>query len=169
MKPTFAQRLDLWARRLIPVVMTLLLLLLGAVPLGVPYLGSVTPAYTLMAVFYWAVYRPDLLPLGMVFVIGVLEDALSGLPLGVGALALLFVYGTALGQRRTFLKRPFYIAWIGFAILAAMAALLVWLLIAVLNGSMIGIQPAMFQYAITVALFPCLAILFVAAHRHIQR
>ena len=50
-----------------------------------------------------------------------------------------------------------------------MAALLIWLLITVLNGAMVGLQPAMFQYAITVALFPCLAILFVAAHRHIQR
>lgn len=169
MKLSLAQRLDLWARRSIPVVLTLLLLLLGTVPLGFPFLGSVAPAYTLMAVFYWAVYRPDLLPLGTVFMIGVLEDALTGLPLGAGALALLFVYGTALGQRRAFLKRPFYIAWIGFAVLAAMAALLMWLLIAALNGVMIGARPAMFQYAITVALFPCLAILFVAAHRHIQR
>lgn len=169
MKMTVAQRLDVWARRSLPVVLTVMLAFIGAVPTGLPYLGSIVPAYTTMAVFYWAVYRPDLFPAGAVFLVGVLEDSITGTPLGVGTVCLLFVYGLALGQRRAFLKRPFFIAWIGFAVLAALATLLAWLMISVLSGSFVEARAALFQYLLTVALFPCLAMLFVAIHRHLIR
>ncbi|MBU0725415.1 MAG: rod shape-determining protein MreD [Alphaproteobacteria bacterium] len=169
MKLSVAQRLDVWARRSLPVALTLMLAFIGAVPTGLPYLGSIVPAYTTMAVFYWAVYRPDLFPAGAVFLIGLVEDVITGTPLGVGILCLLFIYGVSLGQRRAFLKRPFFIAWIGFAVLSALSMLLAWLMISIMAGTLVELRAALFQYLLTIALFPCLAMIFVAIHRHMVR
>ena len=66
------QRMDSWARHLMPTVSVVGLTILGAVPFGVPGLAEMTPLYTLMGVFYWAVYRPDLMPPVIVFVAGIL-------------------------------------------------------------------------------------------------
>ena len=80
-----ALRLHHWARSLIPVTLSLLLVLGAILPLPVPYYSVVAPALPLMAVYYWSVYRPDLMPHVAVFIIGVLVDIFAGTPIGPGA------------------------------------------------------------------------------------
>jgi rod shape-determining protein MreD len=47
---------------LIPFTSTLVFVLLSVVPLQIPGFAVVTPAFALMAVYHWTIYRPDLLP-----------------------------------------------------------------------------------------------------------
>lgn len=169
MKTTFAQRMDLWARHWMPTATTAALVILGAVPLGIPGYPQIAPAYTLMAVFYWSVYRPDLIPPPAIFCLGVAQDLLSGYPLGLTALVFLAVYGVTLTQRQTFLTKPFFIAWFGFVVIAFGAFLMSWMLMCLFNLTWIVPQPVLFQYALTVAAFPLLAWVFVRIHRYLVR
>ena len=66
--------------RLVPFLTTLLFAFFSVVPFNLPGFAVVMPAFTLMAVFHWTVYRPDLLPLSAVFVSGLLLDLLNGTP-----------------------------------------------------------------------------------------
>ena len=73
-------RLDHVARSLFPFTLTLLLVMVGMVPLRVPDLSPIVPSLGLIAVYYWAIYRPDLLPAWAVFVIGLIKICWAAAP-----------------------------------------------------------------------------------------
>src|SRR5579863_9753559 len=101
--------------RLVPFLTTVLFAFLSVLPLNLPGFAVVMPAFALMAVFHWTVYRPDLLPLSAVFVTGLLLDLLNGTPY-VGLSALVFLLGrtAVIGQRKFFVNRAFTVVWVGF-------------------------------------------------------
>lgn len=156
MKPSIWVRMDTWVRHMVPISVTLFLLLLTAIPTHLPGFAGVAPVLPLMGVYYWAIYRPDLLPAWAAFLVGVLYDILAGTPLGVHALVLLLVQGVAAGQRRFFLGKSFMVAWWAFGLLAAGSAGLSWILVAILAGQILDPRPVLFQYVLTLGLFPLL-------------
>ncbi|MEX0758903.1 MAG: rod shape-determining protein MreD [Tistlia sp.] len=169
MQSSLLQRLDLFARALTPFVLTLLLLLLSLTPLRSPYLAPVMPSIALIAVYYWTVFRPDLMPSGAVFLIGLLHDLGGVAPLGIGVLALLAVHGAVGAQRRFFATAGFGLLWLAFAVLAAAAQLFIWLLSCAMIGRLVDIAPALLQYAVTLAIYPCLFWLFGRAQQLLLR
>src|SRR5437899_11074957 len=72
--------------RMLPIATTLLAATIAILPVPVPGYAALTPAFTLMAVYHWTIYRPDLLPPIGVFAIGLAQDLLGGAPVGIGAL-----------------------------------------------------------------------------------
>lgn len=121
------QKLDQQARRGVPVSITIFLLLFSMVPMYVPGVPSLAPMYTLMAVYFWSVYRPDGFGYGAAFMIGILEDLLVGTPLGSTALALLICQWVVLNQKKFFKNRPFLEVWLAFAVIAVGTGILRWL------------------------------------------
>lgn len=158
-------RLDQIGRSLTPAAVTVLLVLLGMVPLHLPSYGTITPAFGLMAVYYWAVHRPDLLRPVVAFAVGLLHDLLSGAPLGLNALIYVLTHGTVLMQRRFFLDGAFVHLWLGFVLIALGAALVQWLANSLLHGALLAPAPALFQALQSIALFPVLSWLFMRLHR----
>ncbi len=157
MKRSVWLRLDTLARQLSPFALSLLLLVLHVVPLGVPGLPQVAPLLPLMAVYHWAIYRPDLMPPAAVFVIGLLQDALTGVPVGINAAVLLLVYGGVTAQRRFFVGKSFAVIWMSFAMVAAVAALASWLLAALYHVTLLDARPVLVQFLLTAAVYPALA------------
>lgn len=157
MKPGPLQRLDALVRHLVPLASTVGLMLVMIVPNRIPGAAAVMPMLVWMAVFYWAVFRPDLLRPWMAFLAGVMSDALSGLPMGVSAIALLILHAVASSQRRFFLGNTFVVAWWGFAMLAAGVSLLVAGLAFVVEGRHAPRDTLVLQYALTVLLYPPVA------------
>ena len=167
MRPTATQRIDTWLRQSAPMALTAVLAILSVVTIGIPGYTAIVPAYTAMATFYWAVYRPDLQPASALFLIGVLQDILVGTPIGLTAITLLLIHALALSQRRTLVAKPFVLTWFGFVIILVPASLLGWLVMSVLAFRLIGPEPAVFQYLVTAMGFPLVAWLFVRVHRHV--
>jgi rod shape-determining protein MreD len=167
--PGFAQHLDLWARYMMPAVTTMFLALLNVVPLGLPAISDVTPVVTMMAVFYWAVYRPDLLPPVVVFALGLAQDILLGNPTGLMALTLLAMHGVTITQRPAFLGKPFAVAWLGFAVISAGGFVLMWLLTCILATELLLTPAVLFQFVLTAICFPLAAWVFVRVHRYLVR
>lgn len=157
MKPAFWHRLDSASRQITPVGLTIVLLIVGLVPMQVPGLSQLVPQLPLMAVYHWSVFQPRLMPAWAVFAIGTVQDLLAGGPLGVQALVLLAVYGVVRFQQRFFVGKSFTVLWLGFALIAFGAAALSWILVSVLNAQVVGPRAAAFQYFLTVGLFPLVA------------
>lgn len=162
---TLWHRLDAWARKLLPFAMTVFLVMLSVTPLHIPGLGAVAPALSLIAVYYWAIFRPDLLPAPAVFAVGLFQDVLGGLPLGVTALAWLVVFGIVSSQRRFFLGKSFLVMWWGFVLIAAGVTAAMWLLLSALFGTLLASGPVVVQFLLTVALFPAFTWVFIRAQR----
>ncbi len=86
-----------------------LLLSLIYIP-GMPPLVIHWPA---LVMIYWACYRPEWQPTGLVFIFALLCDLLSGTPL-IGITALIAVFMTTIlrSQNNLFLALPFWMDWI---------------------------------------------------------
>lgn len=159
------QKLDRMARIASPVLVALLLMFLLMVPLRLPNFGTIAPSIALMAVFYWAVYRPELFGPYAVGLLGFVQDALSGAPLGMNALVCLLAYSSVVSQRQLFLAHGFFILWWGYTLTAMIAGLISWSIVSCLNFSMIPFDPVLYQAAVGIALFPPMAWIFSRVQR----
>jgi rod shape-determining protein MreD len=163
--PVFVQDAGRSVLVIIPLFATLILVLLGAVPTQLPTFGSVTPVLSLAAIYFFAIYRPTILPAPAVFGIGLFQDALLGLPFGLSALALLGVYGVIVSQRNAFRGRPFLIAWAGFAVVVPVAMAVTWATVSLLAGTFVPPLAVVFQALITIAAYPLVNVLLAALAR----
>jgi len=159
------QRLDVFARGLAPTFVTLLLLILSLLPTRLPGFSVVAPALTLMSVYYWAIHRPDLLPIWAAFSFGLLQDLLTGAPPGSYATVMLLAYGLVITQRRFFHGKSFPVVWWGFMMIAAGSSLVHWSLLSVLGGGVMDPWPVIFSYFMSVAVYPLITWIFVRVHR----
>ena len=121
-------RVNSGVARMLPIATTLLAAIIAILPVPVPGYAALTPAFTLMAVYHWTIYRPDLLPPIGVFGVGLAQDLLGGAPVGVGTLVLLLARAAVLRARRYFINRTFPFVWTGFTLLGAAAMLALWAL-----------------------------------------
>ena len=154
------ERLDVAAKALVPALLSSFLIILMLVPLRAPEVAPLTPALGLTAVYYWAVFRPDLLPSWLAFLLGLLQDLLTGAPLGVGVLSLVSMHVFVTAQRRVFVNPSFAMLWVFFGLFAAASLLLAWLAGSLLLGQLLDSRLLVLHYALTVGAYPCLAWLF---------
>ena len=164
-KRTFWHRLDTMARQSTPFMLTLVLVIFIQLPLYITEFAHIMPLLPLMAIYHWAIYRSELLPAYAVFFIGLLQDALSGAPIGVHAAVYLAVYGTVLSQHRFFFGKSFLIVWLGFGLIAAVASLAGWLLVSAWNVTIVEPKAVVFQYLVTIGFFPVVGWLFLLWQR----
>ena len=163
---TASERLDWFWRISVAHTFTALLLLLGLVNFAVPYIGQVKPLFLLMAVYYWAVYRPTLIPPFMVFVLGVIIDLLSGLSfLGLTAFVMLAVQWVVRNQRLYLMGQPFVMIWLGFVLTCFAATCVEWVMFSILSWDLQRFAPAIVTSLISISLFPFLAVLLHFIHR----
>jgi len=165
MKPGLWYRMDVLVRQLTPSMLTLMLVIINVLPFHIPGFSRVVPLLPLMAVYHWAVFRPQLLPAYAVFLIGLLQDILTGAPIGVNALILLAVYGAVLSQKQFFIGKSFFILWLGFSLIAAGAAVINWLAISILNVTVVEPKTVFFQYLLTLGCYPVIAWIFMRWQR----
>lgn len=163
------QKLDLVARRITPFLITFGLVVLSQVPMHLPAPVPVTPAFAFASIYFWTLHNPDMLPAPAVFVVGFLQDILSGVPIGLNAFTMLVGYGIVASQRRFFFGRSFVMLWWGFAAIAVFIGLLQWFAISLLAGQFLSIAVITIEQITAIALYPVLAYFFVAAHRSILR
>lgn len=100
-----------WLHAIVPSGLTIVLLLMlhGAVSSLAP--STILPNIVAIMVLFWAWYRPALMPSFIVFLLGLLQDALSGTPLGLHALTLLLMQFFVLARLRNVAESPFLLQW----------------------------------------------------------
>jgi rod shape-determining protein MreD len=144
-------------RRVVPGATTLLLVFLAHIHLPLPFFAEIAPALPLMGIYYWVVFRPDLMPRVLVFALGLFQDALIGAPFGLSALVYLLAQAFVLSQRRFLVGKPFWIFWSGFGIVAPVAGALTWLLASVMRGAVLPSDVVLVGIGLTVVTFPIVA------------
>src|SRR5690625_4291643 len=129
-------------------------------PLRAAEIAPVTPALALTAVYYWTVFRAELMPAWLAFLLGLLKDLLTGAPLGVGVLELVSMHSFVSSQRRIFVNPSFAMLWVIFALFAAGSLLLSWLLGSLLLGQWLDPRLLLLHYLLTAGSYPLMAWFF---------
>jgi rod shape-determining protein MreD len=150
---------------LLPVATTVLAMLLSIQAIPIPGYAPVTPAFTLMAAYHWTIYRPDLLPSLALFIIGTIQDLLSGGLTGVTALLLLLARAIVSGNRQHFVNRPFPFVWAGFTLLTGGAMLFLWTLHSLLAAELLDFRGTVFRAVLTISVFPVASFLLGRTQR----
>ena len=165
MKSGIFHRLDTAARQMVPFGITVLLLLLGMVPIHVPGFSQLMPWLALMSIFHWGMYRPELMPGFGVFLLGVLQDTLLGTPIGLHSIIYLGVYGAVTFQHGFFHDKSFAVIWMVFSLVAGGGILAGLVLVSLVQGGIVAPGAAFFQYLLTVGFFPVISWLLSKIHR----
>ena len=160
-----ARKAEQTARLLVPQGVLLGLLMLNMASLPLPYANGVKNHLVLMAVYYWAIYRPTLVPPVFCFLLGLAMDVLAGFPLGVNACVLVTVQWLVRDQRKFLIAQPYIVIWAVFGLVAAMATLLEWVLMGLRDWDWQDPLPPLTGTIISLFLFPVVTLLLAATHR----
>jgi rod shape-determining protein MreD len=149
----------------LPIATTVLAALLSIEPLHLDGYAALTPAFTLMATYHWTIYRPNLLPPAWLFLIGAIQDLLSGGLLGVTAVTLLLARAIVVPHRHHFVDRPFPFIWAGFTLLTGGAMLFSWTLHSLLAAELLELRGPVIHAVLTISVFPIVCFLLGRSQR----
>ncbi len=158
-----------WAMRLMLAQgVIIVFLLLNVVSFSMPHAGDFKPFFLLMAVYYWAIYRPTVMPTGYTFVLGLIIDLLAELPTGMSALILVGLQTIVRRSRLFLMGQPYIMVWLGFAITALANAICMWLIMSIKFWSTVPL-PVLMQTlvaaALSILLFPLASLVLQGVHR----
>jgi rod shape-determining protein MreD len=155
--------------RFIAAIIPVLFGLIGAFAANLPisFLGSWIPAplLSLMAVYFWCLVRPDLMSPAWAFLIGLVEDILSGGPPGVWAAAYVATYAVINRQRDAFAGLSGWGAMLGFATAALVACATAYVVISFYHWRLLPLSPVVSEFAMTVLCYVPAAYVLGAVHR----
>lgn len=107
----------------------------------IPLFGSgiVSPAFLLIGIYFWTITKPALLPLPVVFFIGLMFDIISDSIVGLHTFAFMLICVLVRSQRRYLLGQPWPVLWAGFAI-AVLILMVVQVIVFTINS---GTMPSL--------------------------
>lgn len=149
----------------LPIVTTVLAALLSIEPMHLDGYAGLTPAFTLMATYHWTIYRPDLLPAPLLFLIGTIQDLLSGGLTGVTAVTLLLARAITAPNRHYFVDRAFPFIWAGFSLMTGGAMLFSWALHSLLAAELLDLRGPVLRTVLTISVFPIASFLLARSQR----
>lgn len=159
------ERLDWLWRLLVAQCVTFIFFAMSLVSFSMPMTGQVRPFFILMAIYYWAIYRPTLIPPVLVFFVGLLFDFLANFPVGIHAILFLAVQWTVRDQRTFLTGQPYVMVFLGFVLTCSFVYLSEWIFFSFLNGSVFPIIPILGSFLASILLFPLATLLFILTHR----
>jgi rod shape-determining protein MreD len=149
----------------IPFAVALFCVMFTMLPWGLSLGVVIAPSFALMAVYYWGLYRPDLMPPFAVFLVGLFQDLLSGGPLGLWSLVFLAVYGVVVSQRLFFIGKAFLAIWFGFGVMALVAGVISWMVSCLYFGMILSPLSVTVQALLSFILYPVTARIFTAVQK----
>lgn len=154
-----------------PYFVLLIMFSLDNVYLPWDVISNIRPGFLLMALYYWAIYRPALLPPILVFIIALALDVSNGTALGLHCLVLLPIFLFLKKQRRFLFEQPFFVVWLGFAATAVVVNCAYWFLVRISSyGFDLSFDTGVFMallydVAAGTFLFPLIAFVLFLIHR----
>lgn len=159
------ERFDAGARKVLPYSLMALLLILNSVSVPLAVAVDLKPPFFLMGLYYWAIYRPTLIPPWMAFSTGILADLVGGLPLGLNAVVFVLVDWLVTDQRRFLMGQSFIMVWVGYFFVSVFALHLQWLIFGLVNLSWLPVRPLWFSLLLGMALFPLVCVTLHWTHK----
>jgi rod shape-determining protein MreD len=143
----------------------LVLAVLSCIPFDLWHLSQVRPAFLLMGIYYWGVFRPGTLTPLAAFLIGLLLDLLYACPPGLNALNFVCVQWLTGAQRKFLSSQTFIVLWMCFLLTAAASALFQWAAMSLFAWSFMPVKPVLAGALLTWLFFPLAAGLLHALGR----
>lgn len=150
-RPPFG--LMVWA-----VISMILSLAFYSAPLRIAGGPDLMPMLPLMAIFIWSTVRPRFIPPIVIFVVGILQDVLTGGVLGVWALAYLVAMIVTRSRDEDGPNREIGPVWIRFLATLVIAIIVAWSAGSLAIGQMAPVRPLLIEAVASGLMFPLIAL-----------
>lgn len=157
-------KIEAAARATVPAGMTVALMLVGSIPVNGMHVQLLEPMLAFASIYYWTLYRPDMMPAPLVFVLGLLYDVLTGAPVGTHVAMLSLAHAILSRQRRFLIDKSFILNWVGFAVVAVGGCILIWLLTSIFHAALVDPWGLLFQTLMTIVAYPLVFRLLLHCH-----
>lgn len=154
---------------LTPFLTGVALILLSLLPFGLSGGLFVSPLLALMPIYFWTLYRPQLMPAPAVFGLGLVQDLVSGGPIGLWPFILLVTFGILSSQRLLLVILLQGRLGFGFAFVMGVAMVTAWATGCIVYARFLDPTPFLLQAVLSIALYPVIGRLLVALHSRIRR
>ena len=144
-------------RQMLPLFCTILLMLFAYVSLRIPFLKFLRADVGMICIYFWALYRRDLLGPISVAIIGFVADSLSGVPMGINIFVFTLVYVLAVTYGSFVNTKPFIVSWIGFTVISIVSFFTKWLLMSVYYSNFLSFGGILIGLLSTILLYPLIA------------
>jgi rod shape-determining protein MreD len=155
----------LWAS--LPGAITLALMLFYLIPKHISGLGNVMPLLPLIPVYFWGLHQRKEVPYWFVFLLGLIMDTVTGLPLGLTSLLYVFFLALLHAQFKYIYKEGFIIKWGYFAMLLGAMIMVNWLMLVLFYSDTFSLKFAIIQWLLTICIYPLFHMLFAALSERI--
>ncbi len=162
---SFADHFPVFLRMMIVYLIMFILFLLNTVSISTPLPTTIDVPFIIMIIYYWAIYRPTLIPPSMVFIAGICFDLLSGLPVGLNAFVFLLLRHIMVSQRLFLTGQPFTVVWIGFMMAGLASISLHWLLLGLTMFQWGEFSPVFLTSFVAILLFPLISVVLHFSHK----
>lgn len=120
--------------------------------------------FDIMVIFYWCLFKPQIMESWFLFLMGLLQDSLLGLPLGFHSL-LYIVFGCyIIPLLASYITGSFLIIWSGFALFSSIIIICNWIIFSLFYSSLFNINTSLLQLSVTIALYPMIHYIFHFVH-----
>lgn len=126
------------------------------------------PYFILIVIFYWSINRPSIIPPILIFGIGIIQDLISEIPIGLHSILYLFVYFLITRQRLYLMGQAYLILWLFFAMTAFGFIFCEWLFFSIRYFTFFEYGTLVASCAVTIFLYPVINYLLMMLHRMIN-
>ena len=141
-------------------VIILLLSVLNEIDLNYLELKYFSFNFPFILVFYWSLTRSDSLGYGYIFIAGLINDVVLGLPIGISSLSYLLICGFATYLRNITLRPDLVKDWIFFLFTISVINSLIYSLLILLFGFELDLLERLGNVIITFFLYIIFAYIF---------
>lgn len=106
-----------------------------------------------------------MMPPWLAFILGLLIDIVSGLPLGLNALLYVIIARIIQNQRKIFMGQLFLSVYVGYALVSAGVAALEWAIFCLVGFEIVSFKPVMGSILLGFAFFPVAFLLMNVTHK----
>lgn len=162
---TLPEKAELAVRFSVAYVVIIFLWIVDMISLNIADFQDIKPSFMLMGIFYWSIYRPTLIPSWLVFVMGLILDLVTGLPVGLNACLLVVIQRIFIDQRLTFAGQPFLTVFFGYMSVSAFFYGAQWLIFGVIQNYFVGLDIMLGKVIMALMFFPLLYLLIHMTHK----
>ncbi len=163
--PTMGETFEKALRMVLPYTVIMLFFFLNTVSFSNVGAHFSEYPFFLITLYYWFIHRPTLLPMWLVFLAGVVMDAMTGAPLGLNALLFGILRVVITSQRRFLIAQTFPVVWIIFAMVLLAHFFLQWVLHSLIAWRVLSLEGVELFMLGGILIFPILTILLHATHK----
>ncbi len=144
---------------IIPFLTILFLIIMMVLPYQFKIIDNSMPFLSLIGVYYWSVFKKDLLPISAIFVLGIIQDIILGSPLGLTSLLLIIAQQFIFFQGRNFLERGFLFNFFIFILMIISFGFLSWGISSLYVSAFLGYWEVILQILLTIAFYPIIILI----------